>query len=266
MTPSTALRSARASIKFHGFDVRRLVKFLLLLPRLFNDLHKYVLLGGEVQEILPIYNEDAGAGCSFNDYMLLDYLVVQELRHHLPSRHLDVGSRIDGLVLQASHLCQVSCLDIRPNPRLGYFGISSITADVCTTVNVNSLDEQSFESISSVHAVEHFGLGRYGDSLNPLAIDQFINNISYLLKDEGIFYLGFPCGDNVTVFNAHRLMRPSFYIQKLGNMFRIKKAFLIDSSSSGLTPPWIEKQYIEGGGEFQFDKSGVSACLLVLTK
>jgi hypothetical protein len=261
-----AVQSVRSSLKYHGIDARRFVKSIFFLPRLFSDLRKYVALGGEVHGVLGIYNEDAGEGCSFSDYMILDHLVVQQLKQRNPLHHLDVGSRVDGLVLQASLLCSVTCMDVRPNPKLKDFGIGSLTADVCSKNIRSSLESESFESISSVHAIEHFGLGRYGDTINPSAVDNFLSNIHFLLKKHGTFYLGFPCGDNQIIYNAHRLMRPSFYLQKLNCMFMTEKVFLLTASVGESSSLWSESTYSIDEGEFQFDALCPSACLFVLRK
>ncbi len=58
-------------------------------------------------------------------------------------------------------------------------------------------------------SLEHSGLGRYGDALNPWGDMEAAVQTWCLLKPGGIFFLGLPCKDascseDVLVWNAHR--------------------------------------------------------------
>jgi len=61
------------------------------------------------------------------------------------------------------------------------------------------------DSISCLHALEHFGLGRYGEPIMPNGNIVGFNNIQKILKINEIFYLFFPIGNNEVYFNAHRI-------------------------------------------------------------
>ena len=65
------------------------------------------------------------------------------------------------------------------------------------------------DSISCLHAIEHFGLGRYGDSIDPNGHKIGFNNIFRMLKSNGILYISFPIANqNQIHFNAHRVFHP----------------------------------------------------------
>ncbi len=65
------------------------------------------------------------------------------------------------------------------------------------------------DSISCLHAIEHFGLGRYGDPIDPHGHIKGFNNIIRMLKPEGMLYISFPIGrSNEVHFNAHRVFHP----------------------------------------------------------
>ena len=73
-----------------------------------------------------------------------------------------------------------------------------------------------FDSISSLHAIEHFGLGRYGDKLDPIGHIKGIENLQKYLKKNGLFYLSVPVGSKSKIyFNAHRV----FTIKEILNIF-----------------------------------------------
>jgi len=46
--------------------------------------------------------------------------------------------------------------------------------------------ENYCDSISSLHAIEHFGLGRYGDPIDPLGHIKGVDNITRLLIKGGV--------------------------------------------------------------------------------
>ena len=54
-------------------------------------------------------------------------------------------------------------------------------------------------------SIEHSGLGRYGDPLDPIADLRELDKISCLLKSNGILFIGLPTGHDRVAFNAHRI-------------------------------------------------------------
>ena len=57
----------------------------------------------------------------------------------------------------------------------------------------------------SFSSLEHDGLGRYGDPLNPFGDLESIARIRCLLRPGGILFLGLPIAPEAVVWNAHRL-------------------------------------------------------------
>lgn len=62
-----------------------------------------------------------------------------------------------------------------------------------------------YDSISCLHALEHFGLGRYGDDLDYYGYLNGFNSMSKMLSSGGSFYLSVPMGPQRIEFNAHRV-------------------------------------------------------------
>jgi hypothetical protein len=62
--------------------------------------------------------------------------------------------------------------------------------------------------IFSYSSIEHSGLGRYGDPLNPYGDLEAIAQMHCLLKNDGILMLGIPMGYDDLEFNAHRIYGP----------------------------------------------------------
>jgi hypothetical protein len=64
------------------------------------------------------------------------------------------------------------------------------------------------DSLSCLHALEHFGLGRYRDPVNPQGYQQGIANMAQLLRAGGTFYLSTPVGQERVEFNANWVFDP----------------------------------------------------------
>jgi 2-polyprenyl-3-methyl-5-hydroxy-6-metoxy-1,4-benzoquinol methylase len=82
-----------------------------------------------------------------------------------------------------------------------------------------------YDSISTLHVIEHFGLGRYGDPIDYYGHIKAIDNITKMLKTGGKLYFSTPIGPQRIEFNAHRV----FSIEYLLNMF--KESYTVDSFS-----------------------------------
>eukprot|EP00386_Alphamonas_edax_P007657 GDKI01025476.1.p1 GENE.GDKI01025476.1~~GDKI01025476.1.p1 ORF type:complete len:391 (-),score=101.88 GDKI01025476.1:337-1509(-) len=64
---------------------------------------------------------------------------------------------------------------------------------------------QSVDFVFSFSSIEHDGLGRYGDPLNPFADLESVARARCLLKPGGILFLGFGVGPDCVTWNAHRI-------------------------------------------------------------
>lgn len=72
-----------------------------------------------------------------------------------------------------------------------------------------AVESEICDSLSCLHAIEHFGLGRYGDPINPQGHLIGFRNLLKMLKPGGVLYISFPISSTDQVhFNAHRVFRP----------------------------------------------------------
>ena len=120
----------------------------------------------------------------------------------------------------------VQVLDIRGlNSEIS--GMSFIRADI---VNPGGqIPAASIESLSCLHALEHFGLGRYGDEVNPWGWRVALKNIMALPAPGGYLYLSVPIGRERVVSNAHRIFNPYTMINELMSLKLISFAAVNDS-------------------------------------
>jgi len=62
-----------------------------------------------------------------------------------------------------------------------------------------------FDGVVSFSSIEHSGLGRYGDALNPWGDILATARAWCVTNDNGFMVLGLPTGDDKVLFNAHRI-------------------------------------------------------------
>lgn len=65
--------------------------------------------------------------------------------------------------------------------------------------------KQKFDIIISYSSIEHSGLGRYGDILDPDGDKKALEDIYENLEDNGFLFLGIPIGNDALVWNANRI-------------------------------------------------------------
>ncbi len=164
-------------------------------------------LGGIVTHRYPILSDwDDQAGAGSGHYFHQDLLVASLINIRNPIRHIDVGSRLDGFVAHVAAFRKIEIMDVRDLNNTGHENISFIKADL---KDESSVKDNITDSISCLHAIEHFGLGRYGDPLDPNGHIKGFNNILRMLNVGGILYISFPIGkSNEVHFNAHRVFHP----------------------------------------------------------
>uniref|UniRef100_A0A914PBK5 Methyltransferase type 11 domain-containing protein n=1 Tax=Panagrolaimus davidi TaxID=227884 RepID=A0A914PBK5_9BILA len=62
-----------------------------------------------------------------------------------------------------------------------------------------------FDFVISYSSIEHSGLGRYGDPIDPIGDIREMNKIHCMLKANGLLFVGFPVGVDTILYNAHRI-------------------------------------------------------------
>lgn len=150
-------------------------------------------------------------GSTKNEYFWQDLLVAQRIFQAQPTRHVDVGSRIDGFVAHVASFRPIEVFDIRPVTST-IPGVVFKQADLMSAASVAALCGERggyCDSISCLHAIEHFGLGRYGDPVNTLGYQRGVENLSKLLHPGGRLYLSTPIGTERVEFNANWVFDPN---------------------------------------------------------
>jgi len=154
-------------------------------------------------EMYPCLDDrGSSAGSAKGHYFHQDLLVARRIFANAPKKHVDVGSRVDGFVAHVAAFRDIEVLDVRP--------LTSNIPNVCFR-QVDLMAPLSPElvgycdSLSCLHALEHFGLGRYGDTVDFEGHLKGLSNLKRLVAGGGKFYLSVPIGPQRIEFNAHRV-------------------------------------------------------------
>ena len=188
-----------------GVDPRIMLRSLRGLPRYLRDFLRFRASYTGRLEFLPCLNdwyEEGGA--TKNEYFWQDLLVARQIFEARPGRHVDIGSRVDGFVAHVASFREIEVFDVRPiSTQIP--GVTFKQADLMQPVAGMA---DYCDSLSCLHALEHFGLGRYGDPIDPRGYERGFVNMAALLKKDGVFYLSVPIGIDRVEFNAHRVFDP----------------------------------------------------------
>jgi hypothetical protein len=105
--------------------------------------------------------------------------------------------------------------------------------------------ENYTDSLSSLHAIEHFGLGRYGDNIDINGYIKGLNNIYKALSVGGKFYFSVPIGEQRTEFNAHRVFSLSYVLSLFDEKYTITSFSYVDDKGDFFEDVSLTKENIE---------------------
>src|ERR1035437_3391551 len=128
------------------------------------------------------------SGTMKGHYFHQDLYVARKIFNNNPVRHIDIGSRTDGFVAHVAVFREIEIIDIR-NQISKTNNIKFRRADLME-LPLNMID--AYDSISSLHAIEHFGLGRYGDPVDYFGHLKALENLYKILQRGGKFYFSVP--------------------------------------------------------------------------
>lgn len=160
----------------------------------------------------PIISEKYANNGEINNYFWQDVWAARLIHESGVEKHFDIGSRVDGFI---AHLLamkiDVTLIDVRPLS-VQIENLKSIIDDATT---LRQLEDESIDSMSALCSLEHFGLGRYGDPVDPEACFKCFENIQRKLRKNAHLYVSVPVGYERVEFNAHRI----FYARTIRECF-----------------------------------------------
>lgn len=237
-----------------GFDPRRTIAAVCgsrVVLRERRDFVKQGRASGDMKvfplaRFYPIYEDRyAEGGGASGHYFHQDLIVAREIHRRSPERHIDVGSSVYGFVSHVASFREIEVMDVRPITA-SVSGITFIQQDV---MDLDVAYHAVADSVSCLHALEHFGLGRYGDPVDYDGWRKGLAGLTALLRPGGTLYLSVPTGAYQRIeFNAHRVFSLPYIRDVLAEDFRIQHlAFITDQ---GDLIPAVDPYGPEAGDSF----------------
>ncbi|TAK28797.1 MAG: DUF268 domain-containing protein [Myxococcaceae bacterium] len=210
-------------------DLRRLPSTVTSLPWFVRTWRQYEALGGDglkLRDAQPcLTDRGESAGAASGHYFHQDLWAARKVHASGAAEHVDVGSRVDGFVAHVASFTEVVYVDLRPLQASGH---PHIKARVGTVLSLPFAD-RSVPSLSCLHVIEHIGLGRYGDPLDPDGSLKALAELQRVVAQGGDFYLGVPIGRERVCFNAHRVLSPQTVLRALGELSLVEFSAVNDA-------------------------------------
>jgi SAM-dependent methyltransferase len=169
-----------------------------------------------------------------------------------PEYHVDISSTLHFCSMLSTFI-PVRFFDFRPaNIKLS--GLTSAKENLTSL----SFPDASIDSLSCMHTIEHLGLGRYGDPLDPKADLTASEELKRVLAKDGNLYIVTPVGKPKIAFNAHRIYSYE-QVLKMFEGLKLKEFSLIPDNAldtgilENADPKLVEDQKY-GCGCFWFTK------------
>jgi SAM-dependent methyltransferase len=226
------LLSAYSLFVMLGIDPLKTIHFIRGLIPYLRDLHELNMQKESATRIFPfgrLYpcfdDRFSDSGTANGHYFHQDLLVARRIHLNNPSIHVDVGSRVDGFVAHVASFRQITVIDIRPLTS-NIPNISFMQADLMAQLQDNLIEY--CDSLSCLHVIEHFGLGRYGDAVKYDGYLLGMKNLHRLLRQGGKFYFSTPIGPQRIEFNAHRVFSVSYLLEYFEDKYRVDQFSFVD--------------------------------------
>ena len=161
-----------------------------------------------IRYLYPCPNENTGETNIEPGYFYQDNWAFKRIITIQPQSHVDIGSHHKFVAL-LSNVVPLTMVDIRP----WSVALESVKFKEGSILNL-PFEDASVPSVSSLCVVEHIGLGRYGDPLDPFGSEKAIEELKRIVQPGGDLYISAPIGDeNRTYFNAHRVFQEEYLLE-----------------------------------------------------
>jgi len=157
------------------------------------------------------------SGEASGHYYHQDLLVASKIYGRKPLKHVDIGSSMN-FVAHVASFREIEVLDIREQ-RSSFENIRFRRLDLMDK-NFDLIDY--CDSVSCLHVLEHFGLGRYGDRVDYDGHLLGWENIYKMLQKGGTFYFSVPIGEQRIEFNAHRVFSIAYLLSLIEGKYKIE--------------------------------------------
>ena len=224
----------------------------------FGDLRRFRRAGGKADllDLYPCLNDRQSSTGIDTHYFHQAIWAFRLIKNSATARHVDIASDVNFVGLLTT-ITDVLFVDFRP-----LFLTIPHYQGIGATITRLPFRSDSVESISCLHVIEHVGLGRYGDPLDPKGAEAACSEISRILKPGGHAYISVPIGRSRVSFNGLRVFSPREVLDLFGTLHLVEAA-MVDVPGNFMTVQDVlslDIRETQGGldfglGMFHFSKS-----------
>ncbi len=203
-------------------DPRRLPRFPSEIARFLSDLRAFrsaLRARGrdDVVEVHPVLFQRGIASTFDAHYVYQSAWAIRRILARKPTEHVDISSNIP-YVAALSAAVPVRFCEYRP-PEIRLPGLTTEHVDIAKL----PFADGSVASLSCLHVLEHVGLGRYGDPLDPEGLERACREIARVTAPGGFVFLSVPVGRARVCFNMHRVSAPDLLPSLFGPAFHLRE-------------------------------------------
>jgi hypothetical protein len=151
--------------------------------------------------------------------------LARRLAEAQPQQHIDVGSSVLMVGVLSAHVPTIF-VDYRPLV-VQQSGLNCVAADI----NRLPFADRSISSLSSLHVIEHIGLGRYGDPIDSEGARRAATELQRVICPGGTLYLSTPIGRERVCFNAHRVFAPTTILSWFSQLQLVNFCYVSDDGT-----------------------------------
>ncbi len=172
------------------------------------------------------FGRDKSQQSSFDaHYIFHTSWAARILKRTLPKEHIDISSSLYFVGIVSAFI-PVRFYDYRP-VSLPLSGLVVGSADLTSL----EFPDNSIFSLSCMHVVEHIGLGRYGDPIDPSGDLKAINELKRVLSLGGDLLFVTPVGSPRIIFHAHRIYAYSQIMKYFDGLKLMEFMLVLDDGS-----------------------------------
>ncbi|MDQ2799362.1 MAG: DUF268 domain-containing protein, partial [Armatimonadota bacterium] len=144
-----------------------------------------------------------------------------------PKEHIDISSILHFCSIVSAFI-PVKFYDYRPADLI-LDGLTTGQADLTAL----PFESDSIASLSCMHTVEHIGLGRYGDPLDPEGDLKAMRELKRVLAPGGDLLFAVPVGKPKLMFNGHRIYAYAQIVDAFSGLDLKEFSLILDDSQPG---------------------------------
>jgi len=226
VNPSHIPKLVGGGLRLFGLDLRQTCRAIRGLPCYFKNLFEFWRQAGRTPQDFPfgvpvpcLTDRFEKSGVASGPYFHQDLLAASRIFENKPEKHVDVGSSVSGFVAHVASFRKIEVFDVRD---LGDTSdIANILFERWDILDPEFNLTDYCDSLSCLHVLEHFGLGRYGDRVDVDGHRTGLKKLHQLLRRGGKLYLSVPIGPQRVEFDGHRVFSVRYLLGLLEGKFKV---------------------------------------------